>query len=258
LQFVKIRVIRVKKFVSNSYFRFKQFIIQQDRCAMKVTTDACLFGAWVAHEMRNIKHGIHSMLDIGAGTGLLTLMYAQKNPGVIIDAIEIDEEAAEQAKENVASFPKKNQVQIICADARNFSFPHKYDLIISNPPFYEKNMASPSSRKNIAHHNEGLLISELLKIIGENLKPAGIFCLLLPFQRNEEIRKMFSGNDYPILQMVFVQQSTHHDYFRIILKGTLGTEDSVETKFDEISVWNDKQQYTQEFIELLKDYYLNS
>ena len=223
---------------------------------MKVTTDACLFGAWVAYETRNIKHEINTVLDIGTGTGLLTLMYAQKNPGVIIDAIEIDEEAAEQAKENVAAFPKKNQVQIICADARSFSFPHKYDLIISNPPFYEKNLVSSSSRKNIAHHNEGLLIGELLKIISENLKPTGIFCLLLPFQRNEEIKKMFSGNNYSILQMVFVQQSAHHDYFRIMLTGARETEEPVETKFDEISVWDDKQQYSSEFIELLKDYYL--
>jgi tRNA1Val (adenine37-N6)-methyltransferase len=223
---------------------------------MKVTTDACLFGAWVAYEMRNIKHEINTVLDIGTGTGLLTLMYAQKNPGVIIDAIEIDEEAAEQAKENVAAFSKKNQVQIICADARSFSFPHKYDLIISNPPFYEKNLVSSSSRKNIAHHNEGLLIGELLKIISENLKPTGIFCLLSPFQRNEEIKKMFSGNNYSILQMVFVQQSAHHDYFRIMLTGARETEEPVETKFDEISVWDDKQQYSSEFIELLKDYYL--
>ena len=148
--------------MANSYFQFKKFIIHQDRCAMKVTTDGCLFGAWIATNAGSKKHGINTVLDIGTGTGLLSLIYAQKNPDVIIDAMEMDEEAAEQARENVESFPIKNHVQVHCADARNFMFPHKYDLIISNPPFYEKSLVSPISRKNIAHHHEGLLISELI------------------------------------------------------------------------------------------------
>jgi len=241
--------------VSNSYFRFKKFIIHQDRCAMKVTTDGCLFGAWIAIQAGSKKHSLHTVLDIGTGTGLLSLMYAQKNPDAIIDAIEIDEAAAEQARENVEAFPMKNQVHVYCADARSFSFPHKYDLIISNPPFYEKNLVSPTARKNIAHHHEGLLISELLMVIRQHLNPGGIFCLLLPFQRNEEINKLFAGNDLSILQMVFVQQSTLHGYFRIMVKGTLGAEKPVETAFDEISVWDDKQHYTPGFIELLKEYY---
>ena len=105
---------------------------------MKVTTDGCLFGAWIAIQAGSKKHSLHTVLDIGTGTGLLSLMYAQKNPDAIIDAIEIDEAAAEQARENVEAFPMKNQVHVYCADTRSFSFPHKYDLIISNPPFYEK------------------------------------------------------------------------------------------------------------------------
>ena len=223
---------------------------------MKVTTDGCLFGAWIAIQAGSKKHAINTVLDIGTGTALLSLMYAQKNPDVIIDAVEMDEAAAEQARENVEAFPIKNHVQVYCADARNFGFPRKYDLIISNPPFYEKNLVSPISRKNIAHHYEGLLVSELITVIKHNLNPGGIFCLLMPFQRNEEIKDLFAGNDLSILQMVFVQQSTQHGYFRIMVKGTLGAEKPVEASFDEISVWDEKQQYTPEFINFLKDYYL--
>src|SRR6185369_1848613 len=121
--------------MSNSYFQFKQFTIHQDRCAMKVTTDACLFGAWVAEKVKSQKSKIKNLLDIGTGTGLLSLMYSQKNSNCTIDAIEINEEAYEQAKENVAASPFAEQVHVMKGDVRTFLLDKKYDLIISNPPF---------------------------------------------------------------------------------------------------------------------------
>ena len=89
--------------MSNSYFQFKQFIIQQDRSAMKVTTDACLFGAWAAQEVKSKNEKVKNILDIGAGTGLLSLMFAQKNRSATIDTIEIDNDAYEQAKAKCCS-----------------------------------------------------------------------------------------------------------------------------------------------------------
>ena len=109
---------------------------------MKVTTDACLFGAWVSKEMQNEKWKIENVLDIGTGTGLLSFMYAQKHHSSIIDSIEIDKEAFEQAKENAAASPFSVQINVIHGDAKAFSFSKKYDLIISNPPFYEKEIIS--------------------------------------------------------------------------------------------------------------------
>src|SRR4026209_2804349 len=113
---------------------------------MKVTTDACLFGAWVAREVESKKLKADNVLDIGTGTGLLTLMFAQKNTEASILAIEIDKEAAEQAAENAEASPWKDRIQIVNADVIAFPFNKKYDLIISNPPFYENELRSGSER----------------------------------------------------------------------------------------------------------------
>jgi len=223
---------------------------------MKVTTDACLFGAWVASEVKSTKAKVKNVLDIGTGTGLLSLMYAQKNPNTFMDAIEIDKEAYEQAKENAATSPFAERINLIHGDAKTFSFTKKYDLIISNPPFYEKELRSIDQKKNIAHHHSGLLLEELLSVIKLNLTPGGIFYLLLPYKRNDEIKKTLFEKDLAILKIIFVKQSTGHDFFRIMLTGKLKDENEIETMIDEISIWNDQQQYTKEFADLLKEYYL--
>jgi tRNA1Val (adenine37-N6)-methyltransferase len=230
---------------------------------MKVTTDACLFGAWAAKEVK-IKNTRVServlldknALDIGTGTGLLSLMFAQKN-ATDIDAIEIDEDALEQAKENAAASPFAEQLNVIHGDVKTFSFSKKYDLIISNPPFYEQEITSRDQRRNLAHHHSGLLLEDLLTIIKNNLAAEGSFYLLLPYKRTGGIRKALFEKDLSIVKLILVRQSTKHDYFRIMLAGKLKDEEEAETIIEEISIWDDKQQYTEEFKELLKDYYLH-
>jgi tRNA1Val (adenine37-N6)-methyltransferase len=223
---------------------------------MKVTTDACLFGAWMAVEINNKKSIINNCLDIGTGTGLLSLMLAQKNEAVLIDAVEIDKEAADQANENAALSPWKERLNVINKDVKCFSFRHKYDLIISNPPFYENEIRSENNSKNVAHHSENLTLEELLVIINDRLAPKGYFFLLLPFKRNEEVKRVLKDHQLHISKLLFVKQSVKHDYFRIMIKGNLREQNNKETEFDEISIWDDKQRYTNEFINLLKDYYL--
>jgi tRNA1Val (adenine37-N6)-methyltransferase len=246
--------------MTNSFFKFKRFTVQQDRTAMKVTTDACLFGAWVANEVKsNPASGgtkIKNVLDVGTGTGLLSLMFAQKSLSSFIDAIEIDKEACEQAEENVFGSPFATQITLINDDAKIFPFRKKYDIIISNPPFYENELKSIDQKKNIAHHHSGLLLSELLSVVKSNLATNGKFYLLLPYKRNDEIKALFE-KDLSILKIIFVRQSTKHDYFRIMLCGESKDENDTETMIDEISIWNDEQEYTNAFKELLKDYYLS-
>lgn len=224
---------------------------------MKVTTDACLFGAWVADEVKSQKLKIKSLLDIGTGTGLLSLMLAQKNREIKIDGIEIDKETADQAKENVNASVWNDRINIIETDARSFSPKNKYDLIISNPPFYENELKSGSEKKNTAHHSSSLTLQELLSIIKEYLNDDGYFFLLLPYKRNEEIKNLFKDHQLHISKIVFVRQSTKHDFFRIMLKGKINGQQVDETEIEEFSIWDEKQNYTPEFVDLLKDYYLH-
>lgn len=244
--------------MSNDFFKFKKFIVKQDRCAMKVTTDGCLFGAFVGEKVGGSRFEVgHSenphILDIGAGTGLLTLMVAQK-VNALFDAIEIDKNAYEQAIENIAGSPWKNTITMYHGDATDFKFPHKYDLIISNPPFYENELKSPDRGKNLAHHG-GMTLNNLFQTINANLSENGSFFLLLPYKRNTEIDKLIASNKLSIIEKTLVRQSVNHDYFRIMIHGNQ-RKSKPPPLTDEISIWNAKQQYTQEFKELLKDYYL--
>ena len=232
---------------------------------MKVTTDACLFGAWIVNNINKEKFPpdrlsrtgkINHCLDIGTGTGLLSLMVAQKFQETSIDALEIDEDTAMQAKENADALYFKNRVHIIHADARKYRFQYKYDYIISNPPFYENELKSGNLKKNTAHHSENLLVEELFPVIKNNLNAAGSFFLLMPFKRNDEIRKLTENYGLDLLQITFVKQSYYHDPFRIMIMGQLNTGSTVLTEFDELSIWNENKQYTAEFAELLKAYYL--
>jgi tRNA1Val (adenine37-N6)-methyltransferase len=224
---------------------------------MKVTTDACLFGAWVAKEVGSQQSTVDSVLDIGTGTGLLALMVAQKNDEVLIDAIEIEKDAADQANENAVSSPWRERIAIINADVRSFSFNHKYDLIISNPPFYENEIRSATDSKNIAHHSENLTLEELLLIIKSHLASRGSFFLLLPYKRNEEVKRVFKDHQLHISKILLVKQSVKHDYFRIMLKGKRNHKPGHETIIEEMSILDHQQRYSPEFLSLLKDYYLH-
>ena len=174
---------------------------------MKVTTDSCLFGAWTAEEVRNQNVEVRTIFDIGTGTGLLPLMISQKS-NATVDTIEIDKEAYEQAIENIKASPSANRINIIHGDANEFLNPAQYDIIISNPPFYENELKSGNTKKNKAHHDEGLQLDGLLNIIQRNLKPGGKFYLLLPYKRNDEIENAFAKNMLVLSHKTLVRQST--------------------------------------------------
>ena len=164
----------------NTFFQFKKFIIHQDKCAMKVCTDACLFGAYVANKLEADNFNLNKILDIGAGTGLLSLMLAQKCYEKI-DAIELDENAFLQARKNIENSPFRNQIEILNVDILTFSANEKYDLIICNPPFFENQLKSDTAERNAAMHATTLSLLQLVQVIKSNLTLAGKAYLLLPY-----------------------------------------------------------------------------
>ena len=237
--------------MSNSYFQFKQFTIHQENCAMKVCTDGCLFGAWVADKMANDKKEFDTILDIGTGTGLLSLLLAQKLPGKI-DAIELDEMAAEQAAQNMEASPWKNRLQVICGDARTVHLGRKYDLIVSNPPFFENDLKSNDTKRNLALHSEALNLEELLTVITKLLQPEGKFAVLLPYHRKNFFIKIASEQGFFLEAEVLVKQTVEHDYFRDML---LFGQCEIETVNATMIIRNGND-YNTTFKDLLKDYYL--
>jgi len=237
--------------MANQYFKFKQFTIHQERTAMKVTTDSCLFGAWVAHQLSK-RNATGNLLDIGAGTGLLSVMVAQQNPPLQIDAIEIDAEASKQAEENFSASPWKERLSIIHDDVSTHQFTKTYDYVISNPPFYENELKSPNPGRKLAHH-EGIAISSLLDVIRRNLSSKGRFFLLLPYKRVNEIMQLLRNAEFRIERFVSVSQSPSHSSFRIMLEGSMAGWDEIYSQ-ESITITETTNVYTEEFVYLLKDY----
>jgi tRNA1Val (adenine37-N6)-methyltransferase len=240
--------------MSNSFFSFKQFTIHQESCAMKVTTDSCLFGSWCALQIKKLFVRTSNLLDIGAGTGLLSLMVAQQTEARIT-AVEIEAEAARQATENVAASPWRHQVQVINGDILLFSPTERFDCIISNPPFYEHSLKAPDASKNRAHHSTALSLAALLPLIRNGLNGAGHFFLLLPFSRRSEIGELVAANDLFIHETIAVRQSPAHGPFRLMIQGS-ATDKKGLVSTAEILIKDGNGQYSDAFIALLKDYYL--
>ena len=235
--------------MSNSYFEFKQFVIHQDQCAMKVCTDACILGAWFAEKIPSRS----LVLDIGSGTGLLMLMLAQKHKGEI-QGIELDLAAFKQLKENIARSKWKEELKVFPGDVRNFTFADKFDFIISNPPFFEGDLPAVSEAANLAKHSKELTLSALLTVIDTSLGRTGSFGILLPYHRVDYFSELAAGNGFYLQEKLLVRQTPRHDFFRGILYFSRHQENFVPSA--ELCIKNAAGVYTEEFVELMKDYYL--
>jgi tRNA1Val (adenine37-N6)-methyltransferase len=236
--------------MANTYFKFKQFTVHQDQCAMKVCTDACILGAWFAQKTP----AYSQVLDIGSGTGLLMLMLAQKHKGEI-RGIELDLAAYRQLRDNIGLSPWKNMLKVFPGDVRSFSFPDKFDFIITNPPFFEGDLQSASDSANLAKHSKELTLSELLPVIDANLSPEGSFGILLPYHRAAWFAEQAaSRHGFSLREKLLVRQTPGHDFFRSILYFSRHREASIPTT--ELTIKDSEGGYTPDFVELMKDYYL--
>lgn len=232
----------------NDYFEFKQFTIRQSNCSQKVSTDACLFGAWTA------KHcdPVSGILDIGAGTGLLMLMMAQKHD-VTIDGIEIEKHCAEQMNENLMASPWSDRLKGIEADVRSHPFEKKYDLIMSNPPFYEKQLQAADTSKNLAWHSSELSLAELFRMASALLSPEGKFSVIIPYSRKEEALTIaLQYGMFPEISLT-VRHTLNHPFTRSLMIFSATQMTAAENILD---IRNEDGSYSADFAELLADYYL--
>jgi len=240
--------------MSNTYFEFKQFRIEQDRCAMKVSTDACLFGAWVAEQIRQDPVMRTSALDIGGGTGLLSLMLAQALPEIRLTCLEINKDVAEQAAENIMKSSWSDRICVVNGDIKEADDRNLYEIIVSNPPFYEQDLASPDTNKNQAHHDTSLNMEQLLECIARLLTKSGAFFLLLPARKIEQRIEAISRCGFSIHHQAGIRHTKDQPVKRYFLSGQ--RTGGAEKLISQIVLMDENGHYEKQASALLGDYYL--
>ncbi|MCF0073086.1 methyltransferase [Dyadobacter sp. CY261] len=235
----------------NAHFRFKQFTVRQDQCAMKVCTDACVLGAWAD------VGDADRILDIGAGTGLLSLMVAQRNSYAMIDAVEIDAEAFYQAGENVERSPFHDRITLFHSAVQEFVSDHQYDVIITNPPFFQSDLLSPIDKKNIAHHSKSLDFEEILVAIGRLLKPEGKVNMLFPVEEGVRFAEKAGQAGWKLVRKTTLFHQEDKKAFRVLLLfQRVEFAHNVQVDSDLYIYEKDGVTHDRRFKELLKTFYL--
>ena len=242
--------------MSNHFFQFKQFKINQDQCAMKVSTDACVFGAFVAkHE-----HALNpsNALDIGSGTGLLSLMLAQKLTNTKIDAVEFDIKAAQQCKENFRESSWTSILTVFQESIQVFSNTSnsKYDLIICNPPFFPNHLKSSNTARLHARHTDLLSFDDLLSSVEMLLADRGNFYGLLPTDQLMVFLSLAASFGFMCSHVLHIRERTENKNKRTVFKLQRKTTETLFAKSEELVIRDNQGNYSSEFSQLLKDYYL--
>ena len=232
-------------------FRFKEFIVEQDKAAMKIGTDSVLLGSWAS-----VNNEIQSVLDIGTGTGILALQMAQRSASETIDAIEIEALAFEQAFQNFENSPWSDRLFCYHTSLEEFSkeIDDTYDLILSNPPFYTSTYKNLESSRAVARHTESLSFGNLLRHTSELLSKNGVAAFIIPYQEESIFIELASecnlfprkithvrGNESALIKRTLIELSFKNDL----------------PKIDSLTIEIDRHRYTQEYKKLVGAFYLD-
>ena len=231
-------------------FLFKKFSVNQDKCAMKIGTDGVLLGAWAS-----INQNPFSVLDIGAGTGVISLMLAQRCYAELIDAIEIEDDAYEQCTDNFENSLWNDRLFCYHASLSEFTdeVEDKYDLIVSNPPFYSDDYKSANIQRDMARFENALPFEHLLESTSKLLSETGIFAVIIPFKEEGNFINLALKFGLFANKILRVKGNLASEIKRSLIEFSFTKN---EIKNSELIIETERHQYTQDYINLTKDFYL--
>jgi tRNA1Val (adenine37-N6)-methyltransferase len=236
----------------NKIFTFKQFKVEHELSAQKVGTDGVLLGAWTP-----INENSKNILDIGTGSGLIALMLAQRSLSKsFIDAIDIDELACQQATKNFDNSNWKEKLKVYHIALQNFRPEKQYDLIVCNPPFFSNSLQPENISRTQARHDDSLLLNDLIFHVKRILKMEGNFSIIFPFERKNELIK--SATDYQLFPNAICNVKGNEKAIpkRVIILFQ-HTEKPIDYKEEELIIEVSRNNYTEAYKNLTKDFYLN-
>ena len=231
-------------------FKFKQFTVHQDQCAMKIGTDGVLLGAWAS-----INDNPFSILDIGAGTGVIALMLAQRSNAELIDAIEIDDNAYEQCVGNFENSPWGDRLFCYHSSLQEFvdEIDDKYGLITSNPPFYSEDYKTENIQRDLARFQDAMPFDHLIDSASKLLSEDGTFVVIIPFKEEDRMIVLALKSGLFANRILRVKGNSESGIKRSLIGFSFRES---ETKITELIIETSRHQYTQDYINLTKDFYL--
>jgi Predicted O-methyltransferase len=237
--------------MANPFFKFKKFTVYHDKCAMKVGTDGVLLGAWT-----NVIKA-ERILDIGTGSGLIAMMLAQRNKDTMIDAIDIEEGAFIQAIENIAASPFRERIAVHLAPLTEYaeSISCKYDLIVSNPPYFGQSLTSPDEHRTIARHTTTLTLDALLSDSLSILNSEGRIALILPSSKEKELKAAAEVYSLTIQRKTNVVPTPNAIHKRILIELTR-KENAKKCTTNNLLLEISRHQYSPEYKSLTSEFYL--
>lgn len=230
----------------NPYFSFKQFTVYHDRCAMKVGTDGVLLGAWADVDTAR------RVLDIGTGTGLISLMLAQRS-NARIKAIDIDMDAVEQARSNVAASPWKDRIEVERQDICHFTSESLFDVIVSNPPYFVDSLKCSDGQRNTARHTDNLDFRDLIASVARLLHPEGVFSVIIPTDGKEHFLTIATSYGLHLSHQTLIHTTPVAEPKRALLAFKFSLNECIT---NDLIVELSRHVYSKEYIELTKDFYL--
>ncbi len=234
----------------NKPFQFKEFTVAQDRCAMKIGTDGVLLGAWTT-----LDHFPKSILDIGAGTGVISLQMAQRSMADTIDAIEIDTEAYEQCSENFENSPWGDRLFCYHASVQEFAseIDESYELIVSNPPFYLEDYKTNDDSRDKARFAESLPFQHLIVCAAHLLDEKGVFAIIIPKKEEMDFIELAKEHHLYPKRICRVKGTPNSEEKRSLIEFSFQQE---EVTYESLTIELERHKYTSEYVALVKDFYL--